>query len=90
MATLVDLSRRFGQLIQLRTPGFLSNLRQHRMCGLAIIHMAQQARAFFRKDTGEGGGVPLDFNPKGSRYLCMRPSASVLCLKLLSCLCMRP
>ena len=73
MATLVDLSRRFGQLIQLRTPGFLSNLRQHRMCGLAIIHMAQQARAFFRKDTGEGGGVPLDFNPKGSRCQCMRP-----------------
>jgi hypothetical protein len=43
------------------------------MCGLAIIHMAQQARAFFRKDTGEGGGVPLDFNPKGSRYQCIRP-----------------
>ena len=49
MAKLVELSRRFGKLIQLRTPGFLSNLRQHRMCGLAIIHMAQQARAWWRQ-----------------------------------------
>ena len=45
------------------------------MCGLAIIHMAQQAAAHFRaggKDKGGGGGgegcnsVPLSFDPKGS------------------------
>jgi tetratricopeptide (TPR) repeat protein len=51
MEKLINLSRRFGKLIQLRTPGFLSNLRQHRMCGLAIIHMAQQARAWWRQVT---------------------------------------
>ena len=42
------------------------------MCGLAIIHMAQQAAAHFRQggskgaSSGDGGGVPLAFNPKGS------------------------
>ena len=69
MKKLVDISRHFGKLIQLRTPGFLSNLRQHRMCGLAILHMAQQAAAHFRqgaKGASSGEGVPLAFNPKGS------------------------
>jgi hypothetical protein len=70
MQKLVDLSRHFGKLIQLRTPGFLSNLRQHRMCGLAIIHMAQQAAAHFRQgskgDKTAPDAVPLAFNPKGS------------------------
>ena len=55
-APQVDLSRRFGKLIQLRTPGFLSNLRQHRMCGLAIIHMAQQAAAHWSADSKADGG----------------------------------
>jgi len=70
MQKLVDLSRKFGKLIQLNTPGFLSNLRQHRMCGLSIVNMAQQARAHFRAGSkgsdASNTGVPLAFNTKGS------------------------
>jgi tetratricopeptide (TPR) repeat protein len=78
---LVDMSRRFGSLIQLKSPGFLENIRQHRMCGLAILQMAQQARAFWRqrprkeiekkkdkgsRSPGEEAGELLYFDPKGS------------------------
>ena len=79
MKQIVELSRKFGPLIQLNTPGFLSNLRQHRMCGLAILQMAQQARAFWRqcprkgpakKGRGEPPAEPegefLYFDQKGS------------------------
>jgi len=81
MKILVEAARKYGKLIQLRTPGFLSNVRQHRMCGLAIIHMAQEARAWWRqaprRELGgkgkKGGGGKDDgekemlyFDPKGS------------------------
>jgi len=72
---IVELSRKFGKLIQLNTPGFLSNLRQHRSCGITIISMAQQARAFWSgggkgsvktRDGGDGSASCLYFDPAGS------------------------
>ena len=72
---IVELSRKYGRLIQLNTPGFLSNLRQHRSCGLSILQMAQQARAFWlgggkgaarKRDGGDGSKATLYFDPAGS------------------------
>eukprot|EP00960_Hanusia_phi_P038138 753295-Hanusia_phi.AAC.5 len=78
---LVELSRRFGPLIQLRSAGFLSNLRQHRMCGLAILHMAQQAKAWWQSgstaETVANGSRRYDlyFDVKGSSKDCGKKHA---------------
>eukprot|EP01006_Ploeotia_vitrea_P018007 TRINITY_DN49262_c0_g1_i1.p1 TRINITY_DN49262_c0_g1~~TRINITY_DN49262_c0_g1_i1.p1 ORF type:complete len:888 (+),score=100.99 TRINITY_DN49262_c0_g1_i1:171-2666(+) len=41
---IVELANTVGPRIQLDTPGFLPNIRQHRMCGLAVVEMAQTLR----------------------------------------------
>lgn len=40
--------------MQLRAPGFLSNKRQHRQCGMAVLEMAQQLQAAW-----QAGGAAL-------------------------------
>ena len=40
----LQVADRVGRLIQLRSPGFLSNARQHRQFGLTVIHMVQVLR----------------------------------------------
>eukprot|EP00943_MAST-04B_sp_MAST-4B-sp1_P007832 g7832.t1 len=44
LSTLLPYVLHYGKLIQLKSPGFLSNLRQHRQCGYAILEMAQTIR----------------------------------------------
>ncbi len=38
---IIKYSAPFGARIQLKTPGFLPNKRQHGMCGFAVLEMAQ-------------------------------------------------
>ena len=44
LSLLLPYILRYGKLIQLKSPGFLSNLRQHRQCGYSILEMAQTIR----------------------------------------------
>ena len=44
LSLLLPYVFQYGKLIQLKSPGFLSNLRQHRQCGYAILEMAQTIR----------------------------------------------
>ena len=45
--TLLKAAAPLGKLIQLNTPGFLSNLRQHRTSGLVMIDLAQTVRRYW-------------------------------------------
>ena len=40
----VQATSYLSRLVQLNTPGFLPNIRQHRQFGLAVLHMAQSLR----------------------------------------------
>jgi tetratricopeptide (TPR) repeat protein len=42
---ILRYSAPFGARLQLKTPGFLPNKRQHRMCGLAVLEMAQVSKS---------------------------------------------
>jgi tetratricopeptide (TPR) repeat protein len=44
LQALVPVAQRLGKLLQLKSPGFLSNRRQHLQCGFAILEMAQALR----------------------------------------------
>ncbi|KAL2652061.1 hypothetical protein R1flu_020189 [Riccia fluitans] len=46
--TLIEAADRLGQLIQYNCPGFLRNVRQHRMAGLAAIEIAQRVANYLR------------------------------------------
>lgn len=60
--TIVKESGRFGRLLQLNSAGYLRNLRQHRMCGLAALQAGQVLNRIWRK--GENIQVcSLDLSP---------------------------
>eukprot|EP01012_Entosiphon_sulcatum_P042266 TRINITY_DN56241_c0_g1_i1.p1 TRINITY_DN56241_c0_g1~~TRINITY_DN56241_c0_g1_i1.p1 ORF type:complete len:907 (+),score=159.92 TRINITY_DN56241_c0_g1_i1:30-2723(+) len=44
LAGICKVADIIGPRLQLKTQGFLENLRQHRMCGLAVLEMAQQVQ----------------------------------------------
>eukprot|EP01121_Diplochlamys_sp_Union-15-3_P001844 TRINITY_DN115_c0_g2_i1.p1 TRINITY_DN115_c0_g2~~TRINITY_DN115_c0_g2_i1.p1 ORF type:complete len:413 (+),score=63.44 TRINITY_DN115_c0_g2_i1:377-1615(+) len=46
---LIDYSRDIGKLIQMNSPGYLPNIRQHRFAGLATIEIAQTLRAVWKQ-----------------------------------------
>ena len=50
LALLLPHVLRYGKLLQLKSPGFLSNRRQHRQCGYAILEMAQTIRREWRQE----------------------------------------
>ena len=51
LASLLPHVLRYGKLLQLKSPGFLSNRRQHRQCGYAILEMAQTIRREWRQES---------------------------------------
>ena len=59
--------KHFPKALQLRTPGFLSNDRQHRQAGLAILTIAQQLRKHWQK---------IRDGPDSKNYLKVPGSAS--------------
>jgi tetratricopeptide (TPR) repeat protein len=52
-----------GKLIQLNTPGFLPNLRQHRTSGLVMLDLAQTIRRYW---AAVKAGETFSFNPNSS------------------------
>eukprot|EP01121_Diplochlamys_sp_Union-15-3_P015540 TRINITY_DN5160_c0_g1_i1.p1 TRINITY_DN5160_c0_g1~~TRINITY_DN5160_c0_g1_i1.p1 ORF type:complete len:698 (-),score=134.14 TRINITY_DN5160_c0_g1_i1:20-2113(-) len=48
MKALIEYSREIGKLLHLNCPGYLSNARQQRFCGLAAIELAQTLKAVFK------------------------------------------
>ena len=52
--TVLRVARSIGSGIQLTCPGFLTNVRQHRMFGLATLELAQLARRHW-DSLGSGG-----------------------------------
>ena len=57
VARILTFTASFEPLIQLNSPGFISNKRQHRMFGLSVVHMAQQIRKHW--DSLRTTGEPL-------------------------------
>ncbi len=46
---ILQFSDEWGTKIQLNSPGYLANKRQHRFCGLAILELAQALHSFWHK-----------------------------------------
>ena len=61
-----------GKLIQLNTPGFLSNLRQHRTSGLVMLDLAQTVRRYW---AAVKAGETFAFNPRASSISSGKPHA---------------
>ena len=53
--SLLKLAGQVGSLLQLQTPGFLSNRVQQRQFGFAVIHLAQHLRKLWG-GSGSGSG----------------------------------
>ena len=72
---IVKLADRFGQFVQLDCVGFLSNKRQHRQFGLAVVQIAQRLRRHWHARASvaareQRGGAGLRFRlrvPRGGR-----------------------
>jgi hypothetical protein len=60
---ILQAAASLGKLIQLNTPGFLSNLRQHRTSGLVMIDLAQTARRYW---AAVRAGKPFAFSTQSS------------------------
>lgn len=67
--TLIQEATPFGSQLQLDTPGFLPNKRQHRMCGLAVLEMAQTVRKHWNSLRSGGQALEVDgkFSSKARR-----------------------
>ena len=61
-----------GKLIQLNTPGFLSNLRQHRTSGLVMLDLAQTVRRYW---AAVKAGETFAFNTRASSINNGKPHA---------------
>ena len=56
LAAVLAATRGVGRLVQLDTPGFLRNARQHAMFGLAVLHTAQQLANHWASKSAGGAG----------------------------------
>ena len=45
---ILEASRSFGAKLQLNSPGYSKNVRQHRFCGMSVLELAQTMREVWR------------------------------------------
>merc|ERR1719461_1627001 len=57
MIKIRKITKCIGQAQTYKTPGFMQNIRFHRMCGLAAMDMAQTMKKFWEKPFQVGGNV---------------------------------
>jgi len=61
---IIDMTRVLGSKIQLNAAGYMPNKRQHRMCGLAALEMAQKLRKYWKGDITTESGSTSSFSTK--------------------------
>ena len=63
-----------SKFVQLNTPGFLPNIRQHRQFGLAVLHMAQALREHtLARHRGLAGTAVPDVVSSQAKYVGWKP-----------------